>query len=709
MLYSETGLLRLLRGKDSAAVRPYRIKMVHSSLFPTLPRSVDWRYLWRRHDAWVSAAFSAGLLLLAYGFILRLPFFYDDLPIMTWLSRHNWLDIWLHSSENAHYRPLAFTVYKLGMVLPVAPRQVLLHAIPLIVHWISALFVFHLVKLFNGRREEALLAGSLFAVFPFNYHAIPSVTALSHPLVTALTLAAVFGALRAVRGHSSRWWAASLSATALAPFAHESGSVCGLIVFGVILIQNAGVSGAPRFLRAGWHDLRYLVRRLSRDLTPMLRMHRQSILALSLGVVFNMAVVLLWRHIPGVREVRWLGLHDWLENSMFFLHGLLYPVAPVIGWLVNQQGAHDFTLIGFATILFLLVTSGLARRNGDWRWVAQGLWWWGLSALPAAVSLRFSDLFIAPRLHALSSAGIVILWAGVILRLGRQVRLARGRQFVWGILAGAILIQNLAFLGRQRALFTTLGETYRRVLDAARVEADAPLGFVNVPAWLAHREQVYPVISEGVEFVPADSSVGEFIWVNLSSRDAEGVMFTPVLQETAQVFGVRGADLNWEEMRQFAIDRRTVWRTYYEDGAFIPRRVGSILEGTPRREGPLVYYQGGPSLESAEIEKRSDGRWALYLAWWAAGPVDGEIFVHVQDPAGNLVAQADGPALGGTVPLWLWQAGDRIYEVRYLWLPGDSGPYEVRAGVYNAAGRFPAIMGGGRVSEDAATVVTIEP
>jgi hypothetical protein len=91
----------------------------------------------------------------------------------------------------------------------------------------------------------------------------------------------------------------------------------------------------------------------------------------------------------------------------------------------------------------------------------------------------------------------------------------------------------------------------------------------------------------------------------------------------------------------------------------------------------------------------------------ASGPVSAEIFFHVVDASGHLVAQADGPALGGMVPLWLWQAGDRVYDVRHILLPHDEGPYTVSVGVYDSKGRYPALMHGTRRPGDAAPLATI--
>jgi hypothetical protein len=392
---------------------------------------------------------------------------------------------------------------------------------------------------------------------------------------------------------------------------------------------------------------------------------------------------------------------------MFFLHGLLYPVAPIIGWLVHRHGWHDFTLVGLTAAFFALVLVWLARRSGDWRWVGRNLWWWAWGALPAALALKYGDLFISPRLHALASAGVTMLWAGVIIELGKLVRNVWGQRLVWGLLTGAIVAQNVAFLNHQRTLFATLNHVHQQVLRAAEDRGNEPLGYVNVPAWLAYRNRTYALVTEGIEFVPPYSNLGEFIQVNLGWRAADGVMFTPVLQETDQVFGFRGAGLTWEEMRQFAVDHRTVWLTTYQDRQFVLKHVGRIETDLPLADEPLVQFQGGPVIETAVVQRVQEDEWAVVLTWVASGPVDGEIFLHVRDANEDVVTQADGPALGGMVPIWLWQPGDRILDERHFFLPDDRGPYTVQVGVYNAQGRFPAFVDNVRAVDDAAIVATI--
>jgi hypothetical protein len=113
-------------------------------------------------------------------------------------------------------------------------------------------------------------------------------------------------------------------------------------------------------------------------------------------------------------------------------------------------------------------------------------------------------------------------------------------------------------------------------------------------------------------------------------------------------------------------------------------------------------------IESAAVEQTPDGHWAMTITWLASGSVEARIFVHVRDAGGNVVTQADGPALGGMAPPWLWRSGDRIYDVRHIFLEG-SAPHTVLVGLFNEEGRLPAFVDGARCPDDAAPVATIAP
>jgi len=635
------------------------------------------RDLWRRYPGWIGAAVSAGLALGCYGFVLQLPFFLDDLPIMTWLSRHSWVDIWVRSSENQFYRPLAFTIYKLGRLLPVGADRTLLHGISLLVHWTSAVLTMQVLRVTGRSAEESLVASILFVVFPFMFMAVPWITALSHPLVTMLTLLATFAALKAERDRVPGWWSLSLLATILAPLAHESGQVCAIMVGGIVLIH---------------HGVR----------------SRRRIVFVALGVLLNGGMMVLRQYIPRVGTPTFAGTQDAVQNGMYFLHGLTYPVAPLVGWLAREHGLQDLTLVGVAAVSLLATVAWLTLRRGDWEWAASSLWWWTWAALPAGLSLRYGYLYASPRVYCLAAAGTVMVWSGVIFGVSGTLKRASLRKVVAVLLVGLIVTQNIVFLRHQFRLFSTLNGLYQEVLRAGRDEKNAPLGFVNLPKALAYPVKTYAMIQETVLFAPPYSNIAEFIEVNGEWTPADAVMYTPVLEETDFVFGFQGHGLDWEGMRRFALEHQTVWLAKWRDGRFSLDHVGRVESGLPLPDDPLVRFKGGALIESASAETLGDGQWAVRIVWAAEAPVDGRIFVHVHDADGNLVAQADGPALGGMIPAWIWQPGDRVQDIRRV-APTGPPPYTVQAGIFQSAGRLPAYIDGIRCPEDAPKVTQVVP
>jgi hypothetical protein len=138
-------------------------------------------------------------------------------------------------------------------------------------------------------------------------------------------------------------------------------------------------------------------------------------------------------------------------------------------------------------------------------------------------------------------------------------------------------------------------------------------------------------------------------------------------------------------------------------------QVGNIeIDARLSPNEPVVWFEDGPLIESVSVDRQSDGHWVVAIDWLASGPVDGEIFVHVRDADGDLVMQADGPALGGMVPLWLWHAGDRLHDMRHILVEG-SPLYTVEVGLFDSDGRLPAYVDGVRCPEDAPSVATIIP
>ena len=123
------------------------------------------------------------LIGVAYGYTLNLLLFYDDVPILSWLARHTWADIWLQS-EAGYYRPLTFMIYKFGMALPGASSRIFLHMVNLLWLFVGAMLVSEVCWLCTEDARQAAVAAALYAVFPFMSKAIPWTNELA--VITAI-------------------------------------------------------------------------------------------------------------------------------------------------------------------------------------------------------------------------------------------------------------------------------------------------------------------------------------------------------------------------------------------------------------------------------------------------------------------------------------------------------------------------------------------
>lgn len=87
---------------------------------------------------------------------------------------------------------------------------------------------------------------------------------------------------------------------------------------------------------------------------------------------------------------------------------------------------------------------------------------------------------------------------------------------------------------------------------------------------------------------------------------------------------------------------------------------------------------------------------ALTLTWTSERPVmeDYDVFVHILDQQGEIVAQADQQPLQGLAPTSLWQPGDAIRHPLTIPLPADlpSAEYRLHTGMYTreTGARLPA-------------------
>ncbi len=560
-----------------------------------------------------------GLVVALYHYTLRLPFFWDDTPVLSWVIGRGWRALFL-STENGYYRPLTFLIYKVGVSLfPLegGVRAAFLHAVAPTLLWLSALLLMQAVGGWRG-----FLAAFFLITYPLLNEAIAWITALPHPLTLFLTLLAFYAFRRHEAGAGPAW--PGFIALLLAPLAHESGAVSAWVVAGMLLLSPRHL---PRPSTQRWLGAALLLTTL-------------SVLARGL--------------LPGVHTAATLrGLPQLKENSFYALQTLLYPLGPAIGHAVQHWGWHDFTTLGVAAGLVGLWTVAVGRRRGL-RFLAP-LWWWGVASAPTTLALDYDSLFVGARLSAFPAVGAALFWATLIEATASHLR-KHGRTAVrWG-LAGAVLLPALGYHEHITHLYRLMDTLYDEVFEAARARPDAPLTFINLPSALTWRERTFPLVTDNVVFVPERyTSFRLFLRVNVGERDAEVATYGALYQETDPFWLSLGPWIDEGAIRDFVAGRATYLARYDEvEQCFHLLEAGTITPTAAVATPPLVRFEDGTQLLDAQLAPLTGERWQLTLRWLAAGPREATVFVHVVGTDGGLLTQADGASLAGLVPLRRW-------------------------------------------------------
>jgi hypothetical protein len=184
---------------------------------------------------------------------------------------------------------------------------------------------------------------------------------------------------------------------------------------------------------------------------------------------------------------------------------------------------------------------------------------------------------------------------------------------------------------------------------------------------------------------------------------------------------MRGEDTSPEGLVQAAQWADAVYLTRYRPGGKLElEHVGAVrptveLPSTP----PLAGWRVAPSavqdavqLVEAAADVSAARVLTLRLTWRCLQSLreHDTIFVHFWQ-GGEFRGGADGDSLGTLVPLYAWQAGTDIVDVRHVDVSGlGTGSYQVKVGLYNRVDsvRYPARdMEGKRFPDDEAPALTI--
>lgn len=632
-----------------------------------------------------------GLLLVGavYGDSLRLPFFFDDFVHLPYVESTALGRMFLSAEGLAYYRPLPFAVWRLLYLALGENSPLLHHGLNLALHLANGMLVGWLAAALwrDWRWPRALLAAALFWLYPFSYQAVPWAGAGPHLFVTILVLSAIASYLLWRQTHRRRWLLFSLAATALAPFSHENGVMVGPAVF---LVALTGAAGA--------------VPRTRRRLAQAVR-H---------GALWSLPALFwlpLWWSAPkGVEaDVGINNLESILQNTVYWLQGMGYPLTFLGGWFV-RLGMNDMiaalllALPALALAAFVQRLPALRGSNRppepDGRLARAAFpWLWALLAwTPALVMLGFDYVVSSPRLLMLASAGIAWLWADV------TVRLLRGQPAGWrvtlvSLAVGLLLLQNVVFIRTRMTGHLLLGSAVDQAV-ALTVSANAQgrqAVFLNFPTWTAPGTVTYALGHEGVvlwpAYIPQEYIVSVQTGESASFRIAE---YTDIRVQTPYYLGTDGGGPVWSELAP----ARAQLFVVVPNGERVDVQAAGLFDPPPLRTEPLARFANGVNLLAAESQVAETT--TVTLTWQVESGVTepATVFVHLLDEAGQLVAQDDGYPLAGTYPFLLWAVGQVTADVRLLDRPGAA----MLVGLYNPATgeRLPAADATGALLPDGA-------
>ncbi|MHB1354343.1 MAG: hypothetical protein ACYCZF_00030 [Anaerolineae bacterium] len=631
--------------------------------------------------------------VLAYGFVLRLPFFFDDMMHFRWISTHSIGDILSNAQTTGYYRPLPFVIWKVLALALRGYNAPVFHSINLVLHWINALFVYALVlgRSAGGSKQYVLsLAVSLlFVLYPFSYQAVPFVGSLTHPLVLALILGTLLLFREGHRRCSKPLLVTSAVLALAAIFTHETGILIPALLCLFILTDKKPLHVGVVF-RITWIYW----------------------LCAAIGIA-------VWLLVPKTSSrVEFLNFERIWQNTVYFTQGLAFPIAPMATSILNATNRFtDLQAIALVILPGIVLWTTLLCLLGRGRSVLFALGWFIIAAAPACLFLGFDYVIDGPRLLYTASVGAALFWA---IPADLQWH-GRWRNITLHILVMLFItvtgLSSYLFIWERKAQYEQMSlavSALRTATQSAR--ANKPILCVNFPAWLAPLDSSYAVGHEGVTIVPAYSSLTDLVWLNSGEeRSIQSAILPDLLRHWSYnytpVGSVETLDSVQALLRRF---QQVVLARYDTNDISIYDAGGLALTGQEPSPTYLAIFDQNITLNSATWERNpSIIRVVLHWQIREKAVQDVTVFMHLYNEQGQLISQSDGyPVMNMSRPA-SWQPGDVWRDVRILHLPADlaAGEYTIKVGWYTTVDglRLEATGPGGlQFQEDAVTIATIE-
>jgi hypothetical protein len=604
----------------------------------------------------------AAATLLAYGDALRLPFFFDDMTHYVWLHGQTLTSIFVDATGRPYYRPLQFFLWKLYETLTGVDTVVGYHALSLLVHAIDATLVVVLVKRLtrSERWWPAIMAGLIFALFPFSYQVVTLPASFTHPMVALFMLLTVL-AYDAYRTSGRRRWIVAALVCGVLAFGSNEGSLllAGLIVL-VEALHNQSIASFVRRWRwvavFGAMAVLYFVWYQSRP-------HD-----LSNGF--------------GLRSVETI-----MQNAIYALQGLTFPLQ-ALGRVLMVTGISDQAAVLIIAVPGLLVLALLFALTKRFKHFIFGVGWFVVCLTPPVLILSHDYFINAPRVLYLASIGAAWLWALAIDRAVGVIKPIGVRRGLAVTLALIVLAPSFIFIRQRMDLHNLNAAPLNAALDvASQAPTDAKLLFVNLPAWISTPQFWYPIGHEGALFMPSYSAMADFVSTNLNRpSQAVAVEFNSLSTPQPYYYGVYGPALGWDELEPRVRQADRVYFTTYAPDKIDLIEAGRMTNSNEGAAPNAVIFGDVAALQRTDWSICAR-RLQVRLTWRATNEGDWHVFVQLLKPDGTLAAQHDSPPMMGLYPFWKFQKGDQVEDVHSIDLAGlaPAQVYTLVVGLYDPA------------------------
>ncbi|MCP4417884.1 MAG: glycosyltransferase family 39 protein [Chloroflexi bacterium] len=613
------------------------------------------------------------LVLLLAGWLywptLQLPLIYDTLLHIRIAGGLTLGSVWLPTEAFGFYRPMTFFPLVIIQNLFNGYPAWLLHANNVAQHMVNSGLLVWLSWRLWGDWRRGLVAGAIFATFPFSYQAVAVYGHNVHPAIVGLVLLGLHSYLTAVSQPNPRkWWLITAFLFLLMILTHETAVLFG--IFAALVQINAQPEAASC----------WLIHLRQKEWRSLLRLPWLCFL------LAGLAYLAIYQFLPISRapQVEAVGSDLWL-NGLYLLQTAVFPLAWFSHLLPNISGATVTVVSGG---LVIILSGWLAWQKPVLRFPLLLAWgWWGAASGLIGLALSTEYLLRGPRLLYLGSVGVALLWAHLLIGVWNGRSQNRVRRLAW--LAGLLFILSSSgrFVQNKLQQYVQLTEPVS-VLQTSLSDAsdDAEIVFINLPQWLDMPPTTYAV---GVEFV---SMLGDYLFVEelvganlVGTRSVWATRLTELQSDPNYAYSIhdqhRWPPLTPKQTRhlfitQFAPDRP---KTYH---------VGSLLPLTAVTPPPFLAQFPPYQLIKAAATACA-GTVDVQLRWLPRHetiPDTTSVFVQVLDADGRLLAQADGPPLGirpgllAATPDWL------LLDRRTIIIEDETAvPTTLLLGVYNFA------------------------